>query len=161
MGFPSDEEDCYLANYSELIRGVNAVGDDPKFRSWLRFNWLAKLGPDIEEKIPLQCWLLGDFISLEAFSVPLVLRCLLSSIIPDAFYTVFPKDVLASPNDIGLFILESSGEPTNETPLGNPFLGRIAYPPFSPFLTALNLRSTPVCYSDVFLFIIIADWRFI
>jgi hypothetical protein len=33
MGFPSDEEDYYLANYSELIRGVNAVGDDPKFRS--------------------------------------------------------------------------------------------------------------------------------
>jgi len=30
------------------------AGEEPKLRSWLRFNWLAKLGPDIEEKIPLQ-----------------------------------------------------------------------------------------------------------
>ena len=92
-------------------------------------------------------------------SVPLVLKCLLSNIIPDAFYTELPNDVLASPNDIGLFILKSSGDPTKETPFVNPVLGRmaLAYPPFSPFLTALNLRSTAVYCSEVFLFIIIAD----
>jgi hypothetical protein len=91
-------------------------------------------------------------------SVPLVLKCLLSNIIPVGFYTEFPKDVLASPNDIGLFILESSGDPANETPFEIPFLGSIAYPPFSPFLTALNLFSTAVCCSEVFLFIIIVDY---
>jgi hypothetical protein len=89
--------------------------------------------------------------------VPLVLKCLLSNIIPVGFYTEFPKDVLASPNDIGLFILESSGDPANETPFEIPFLGSIAYPPLSPFLTALNLFSTAVCCSEVFLFIIKFD----
>jgi hypothetical protein len=47
--------------------------------------------------------------------------------------------VLASPKDMGLFILESSGDPANETPFVKPLMGSIAYPPFSPFLTALNL----------------------